>query len=135
MAGRSNDPGRCDDESGRNGMPGHGSYRTQRRKRQRVRARERDCESPLNTSMDSEASASSSPGLTREEVNRDAHPRYVANGGPIQIRANRWRGVGAGGPLAFGAFNSARGPSDEDLGVFTGGSKFLFSNVWASTGL
>ena len=101
MAGRSKNPGRREDESGRNGMPGNGAHRTQRRKRQRGRTHERDCESPLNTSMDSEASASSSTGFTREEVTRDTRPRYVANDRPIQVGASGGGERGGRRPQGF----------------------------------
>ena len=95
MAGRSKNPGRREDESGRNGTLGNGAHRTQKRKRQRERTYERDCEPSLNTSMDSEASASSSTGFTREEVTHDVRPQYVANDRPTQVGSNGGRREGA----------------------------------------
>ena len=122
MAGRSKNPGRREDESGRNGMPGNGAHRTQRRKRQRGRTYERDCESSLNTSMDSEASASSSTGFTREEVTHDIRPRYVANDRPIQVGANGGRREGAEGLRVSNVFDSTRRLSNKDLGILAGGN-------------
>ena len=117
MAGRSKNPGRREDKSGRSGMPSSGAHRTQKRKHQRERTYERACESPLNTSVDSEASVSSSTSLTREEAIRYTLPRYMTNDGPIQVGANGGGRKRAGGRRFAGALDSARGLSDKGLGV------------------